>query len=494
MPHFFKLTKWGSLLALLMCLIIGGTQAQEAAPAVEITLPTYQGWISVAPDGRYFVDETGQGFVVIGENDAISWPGLNTLFEGTGPQATERYVEDLRAHGVTVSRIMMEYAQQVDSFMENPVGTFNDQVVAFWDAFIPMAEANGLYLLLTLYDTFWQSEYWDIYPYNGDAGGPCATRRDWLTGRACIDAQKNRWRFIIDRWGGSPSIFAWDLMNEIDIHWNATADEIGAYIDEMAQFVRDTQMERWGHTSLITVSSAAPQPDGSLGRLIYNSPSLDFATTHLYIGSIRAPNDPIFPGVTMGGGVLLSLQQIRDRRPYFDSESGPIDDWIARTDFDQEYHNNMSWAHLASCGAGTGMRWPYTNPHFILPELRQNLLAIARFASTIDWAQFRSENITQRVMVSDRRVLKAGCSDGQTAILWLLADRRNPANTVEIPGTVVTINQGFEAGNYRVQYWDTYTGDVLAEEVVSVQEGVFEFTVPDLGLALRSLAIAIHAD
>jgi hypothetical protein len=465
-------------------------RAQQIVVSPAVDLPTYQGMISVAPNGRYFVDEAGQGFVVIGQNDAISWPGLNTLFDGSAPEQTEAYVRDLRAHGVTVSRIMIEYAQQPESLLENPVGQFSEQVVAFWDAFIPMAEAHGLYLLLTPYDTFWQSDRWESYPYNSTMGGPCETRSEWLTGRDCIEAQKNRWRFIIDRWGGSPNIFAWDIMNEVELWWGNSNDEIAAYVDEMAAFVRAYETERWGRSRMLTVSSAAPTPDGALGQIIYNHPALDFANTHLYIGDINDPSDPYLPGAMMSGGVALSLERLREPRPYFDSESGPINDWIVNPRFDQEYHNNMSWAHLAACGAGTGMRWPYTNPHVILPELRDNLLAVARFAATIDWAAFASENMTRSILVSDRNILRAGCSDGEMGIVWMAADRRT--SEVQLPGNTLTISQIFADGEYLVEYWDTYSGEVLETTVTSAVDDAMTIVIPEFDQDVRSLALMIR--
>lgn len=476
------------LIPLFLLLVLMPLAAQEDDT---ITLPEYEGYISVSPNGRYFVDETGKGFIVIGQNDAISWPGLNTLLERSAPEQTEDYIRDLRAHGITVSRIMVEYAQQPESYLENPIGTFSDPVVTFWDDFIEMAEEHSLYLLLTPYDTFWQSDHWNSYPYNAEIGGPCETRRDWLTGEACIEAQKNRWRFMIDRWGDSPNIFAWDLMNEIDLWWGATNEEIETYITDMAAFVRDYEMEKWGKTHLLTTSSAAATPDGGLGLIIYGHPDLDFANTHLYIGDIMAPNDPIMPGPLMSGGVLLSLQQIRDDRPYFDSESGPIDDWIVNPEFDQEYHHNMSWAHLAACGAGSGMRWPYTNPHNILPELRDNLLGLARFASTIDWANFASENISGSIRVSDRKVFRVGCSDGETAIVWLLADRRQD-ETVTISGKTLTILEVFEDGEYTLEYWETYAGNQIQTETVTVEDEILEIVIPEFDEDMRDLALILR--
>lgn len=474
------------LLVLLLC-----SFQEMPLAAQDITLPTYQGYISVAPGGRYFVDEAGQGFIVIGQNDGVPWPGLSSLLHGA-PGPTETYIRDLRDHGINVSRVMIEYAQQPHTYLENPVGAFSESVTAFWDTFIELSEQHGLYLLLTPYDTFWQSHNWDAFPYNVTMGGPCETRRDWLRGRACIDAQKARWRYIIDRWGGSPNIFAWDIMNEIDIWWGSTMDEIEAYVDEMAAFVREYETERWGRTRLITVSSAAPVPEGALGRIIYRHSALDFANTHLYIGpDIRQPDNPIGAGPMMAGGVLRSLEAIDDNRPYFDSESGPIDRWIINPRFDQEYHHNMSWGHLAAGGAGSGMRWPYTDPHFILPELRDNLLALARFASTIDWANFPSRNISAEVQTSRREIIDAACSDGRTAIIWLLLDRRRNQD-VTFENASVTIRDVLEEGSYTVEFWETYEGYILQTVEARVVDGSLEITIPEFELDLKDLALIVR--
>lgn len=462
-----------------------------AQPAPEITLPQYQGHISVAPNGRYFVDEQGQGFLVIGQNDGVPWPGLSTLLNRVSPVATENYVRDLREHGITVSRVMIEYSQEPHTYLENPVGTFSDSMVQFWDDFIALAEEHGLYLLLTPYDTFWQARNWEGYPYSANMGGPCETKRDWLTDPACIEAQKNRWRFILEHWGRSPNIFAWDLMNEIDIWWDARPEEIEAYIEDMAAFVRETETALWGRSRLITVSSAAPIPDGHLGRIIYNHPALDFANTHLYIGEITDPLSTIGPAPVMAGGVVLSLEAIRDNRPYFDSESGPINNWIEDARFDAEYHHNMSWAHLAAGGAGSGMRWPYTTPHWILPEMRDNLLGLARVASTLNWADFNSRNVSPDVRASSRSILDVACSDGQTALIWLLLDTRQD-ETVTFTGTSITIRDVLKDGAYQVEFWETYEGNLLHTMEAQVQGGAVEVALPDLTDDLKDVAIIIR--
>ncbi|GAB4454379.1 MAG: hypothetical protein Kow00120_24240 [Anaerolineae bacterium] len=473
--------------------LLAAVPLPQEGPLTDITLPAYQGYISVAPGGRYFVDEAGQGFLVIGQNDGVPWPGLATLLNGVAPAATENYIKDLRAHGVTVSRVMIEYAQQPHTYLENPVGEFAPSVVQFWDDFIALAEAHGLYLLLTPYDTFWQNRNWDGYPYNANVGGPCASKRDWITGEACVSAQKARWRFILDRWGGSPNIFAWDILNEVDIWWGATAEEIDAYVTDMAAFIREVETARWGRAHMISVSSAAPVPEGALGRIIYSHPALDFANTHLYLGEIKKADNAVGPAAMMAGGVVRALEAIRDDRPYFDSESGPIDEWIFDVAFNQEYHHNMSWAHLAAGGAGSGMRWPYTDPHFILPELRDNLLGLARFAAGVDWAHFPSRNINPRIKIDRPDILRFGCSDGATAIVWLLRDTRQD-DAPALAGATVTLDGVLADGAYTVAFWETYAGNPLATVTVQVEDGALAVVIPDLGADLKDLALLVQPE
>lgn len=470
--------------------------ALQATPPAEasasVPLPSYRGMISVTKNGRYFQDEDGQGFLVIGQNDAVSWPGLGTLVDRLSPDSTEKYIVDLRAHGVTVSRVMIEYAQYQSNYLENPVGTFSPSMVQFWDDFIRLAEKHGLYLLLTPYDTFWQAKHWGSYPYNAALGGPCKTPRDWLTAPDCIAAQKTRWDFILKRWGNSPNIFAWDLMNEIDLWWGASAGQIDAYVTDMAAYIRKTEQAAWGRTRLITASSAAAIPVGTLAGIIYNHPALDFANTHLYVGSgVKAPKDAVELVPEIVGAVKLSLDAIKTPRPYFDSESGPIDHWIVDAALDAEYHHNLSWAHLASCGSGSGMRWPYTNPHWILPSMRDNLLGMTRFTATVDWTHFDSHNVTLKTRVSQPNVYKTGCADSDTAILWLLRDTRQP-NAPLFDGVDVELSETLADGAYVAEVWDTHAGRILQTVTVNATNGTLSIPLRAIDPGLKSVAIKIQ--
>jgi mannan endo-1,4-beta-mannosidase len=359
--------------------------------------------------------------------------------------------------------------------------------VRFWDEFIHLAERHGLYLLLTPYDTFWQVHHWANYSYQRVV----EHKHDWLTSPDSIAAHKQRWEFVIKRWGGSPNILAWDLMNEIELYWGATPEEIEAYITEMATFVRQLEVKTWGRTHMLTVSSASATPSGKLGNVIYNHPELDFANTHLYVGlGIRAPIDAIEGAEEMIDGVQLSLQAIHRTRPYLDTESGPIDQWISDLTLDQKYHHHLSWAHLISGGAGSGMRWPYTQPHWLLPEFRQNLLGLARFATAVDWVNFNSRPING-LRLGKPGILKTGCTDGKTALLWLLRDTRLE-NPPSLSGVHVHIPYVLTDGEYQVELWETTHGILFDQLTAQVTYGKTAFALPELPSELDDIALILR--
>jgi hypothetical protein len=92
-------------------------------------------WIQMIPPepgqspAPYFMTEDGQRWAPIGQNDSISWPELKGLFRRKDLASAERYLDLLAAHGVTVLRLMMEYAQFTSRYFERPVGRYQPDMV-----------------------------------------------------------------------------------------------------------------------------------------------------------------------------------------------------------------------------------------------------------------------------------------------------------------------------------------------------------------------------
>lgn len=461
-------------------------------------------WIRVSPGSPYFETEAGAPWTPIGQNDAISWVELAPLWQRRNLPAVERHLRRLRAHGVTVLRLMLEYADFRNRYLEEPCGTFVPDMVRLWDDLFTLCETVGLRIMLTPFDTFWTWVRWWRHPYNARNGGPLASRSRLLL---CPDARaaiKARLTFAATRWGGSGALFAWDLWNEIHpAHAEDTADNFPEFIHDVSDHVRRLETRLYGRAHPQTVSLFGPELEWrahmSLKDPVFRHPDLHFASLHIYgTGPIDDPADTVGAALVTGKIVRMALAEIADMRPFLDSEHGPIhthkDKRITLTQaFDDEYFRHMQWAHLASGGAGGGMRWPNRKPHVLTAGMRRAQRATAGFLDLVDWPRFRRVNLNEEIAVSHPGLAVFGCGDEAQAVVWLLR-----TDTVGRHGRVakgaaairprVTV-PGLAPGSYTVRAWDTRLGRPAGEEFAVAGEGGLVFETPpfaaDLALAVR---------
>jgi len=448
--------------------------------------------IRVAPGGRYFETSHGDPFLFIGPNDAISWPGLAGLYRRRDPAAAEAYLERLAASGVTVLRLMLEYAHRDGWYFERPFGTFNPILVRLWDDLLAACARHGIRVLLTPWDTFWMARRWGRHPYNAANGGPARSPGDFFTQEPVIEATLDRFRFVVERWGGTGTIAAWDLFNEIHPHWGGTPAQQSDVIARLAAGVREIERAAWGFTRPQTVSIFGPAPSEEYEELILRHPSLDFATTHIYQGAIDHPQDTTGPALTMAGWVRHALARTKSARPFTDTEHGPIHLFNDHRKmlpelFDDEYERHLMWAHLASGGAGSGMRWPARHPHLLTPGMLGALSSLAGFARLIDWRPFAPRDIGGDVTVQ-AGVCVFGCRDDRQAVLWLLRDTRLGNSAAGDFGEVRL--RGLAPGLYEVTPWRTAAGTAEATQLCAVAPAGgltvrLPFEAADVALAVR---------
>lgn len=465
-------------------------------------------WITCRPGLPYFVEETGASWTPIGANDAVSWPDLAPLFRRRDLPAVERHLHWLAQHGVTCIRLMLEYAQGQHRYLERTTGRFAPNMVRLWDDLFAMLERSGLRVLLTPYDTFFMWIRWRHHPYNAKNGGPCRSRRQWLTCPRMREAVKGRLAFASDRWGSSGALFAWDIWNEIHpAHGGDDPAALAPFIADISGFLREREVGRYGRAHLQTVSIFGPELINHPATVepIFRHPSLDFASTHLYEkGTIDDPRDTISPAVATGRLMAAAVREASDLRPVHDSEHGPIYRFKDRRvtlpeAFDDEYFRHMQWAHLASGGAGGGMRWPNRHPHVLTAGMRRAQHALAKFVPLIDWNSFRRRNLSDELGCADNSLALFGCGDDNQALVWLLStgplspDRRLAARK---PRPVTITMPGLADGRYRVAFFSTEHGVVLDSTTEQARDGTLTFTAQvakDLAVAITPAGQAITA-
>lgn len=459
------------------------------ARADPVTLP----WVQVAPGAPYFIAD-GAPWTPIGHNDAISWDNLRGLFRRRDLAAVEAHLRMLVEHGVTVLRLMIEYAQVRHRYLERPAGVFVPAMVRLWDDLFAICERVGMRLLLTPVDTFWMWLHWRHHPWNTANGGPLPNMREALLCPATRTAIKARLTFMVERWGGSGALFAWDLWNEIHpAQANDSADCFGEFIADLSQHVRTLERRRYGRTHPQTVSLFGPelwlQPHLDLAEPIFRHPDLDFATIHIYRhGALDNPRTTVGPAVAMGEVVRDCLAETPPGRPFLDTEHGPIHSFKDKKKtlpeaFDDELFRHTAWSHFASGGVGGGMRWPNRHPHVLTPGMHRAQAAMAAFLPLVDWTSFRRRNLNAEVKATGFHTF--ACGDEAQAIVWLLRrrgiapDGRLPANIAALPVEVSV--PGRADGAYQVTGFDTAAGRVVESFPAEATAGSLSFRPSPIG-------------
>lgn len=423
-------------------------------------------WIKTYPGHSWFFTETGDSWIPIGQNDAITWPDLKGLFQNKNPTQAEDYFKMLHDHGVNCMRLMMEYCHTENRYLENPAGNFQPNMIRLWDDLFALAERYRIHFLLTPFDTFWMKRRWKFHPYNKKNGGPCSTTTQWLLSPEMRASIKNRFAFFTERWGASGIVFGWDLWNEIHpAHARNEVTRLSHYIEDIGEFVRKKEIELFGRAHLQTVSfyGTSLLNNHHIASMALRHPALDFATIHFYDEpAIDRPKNTIDAAIITGKLTREVLSEINDNRPFFDTEHGPIFTFnnkriTLNEKFDDEYYHNMQWSHFASGGAGGGMRWPYRHPHTLTAGMRKRQHSLSKFVQLIEWKLFRRDSLNQEITLSNEHIIPFSCGDEEQAIIWLL--RNNPASAGS-----ETLKIKFAIDNrYDVLFWNTMTGKMINE-------------------------------
>jgi len=368
------------------------TQLGESLVTANVQTEDY---VQAMPGGRYFVHADGKPFIPIGYNHNPDWAKFdeaNPWSDRYEPELPDQYMAHLKESGVNVIRMMIETPPSGN--LEDPIGTFSPEHVRWIDTVFLAARKHGIKLIVTPWDTFWMNRRWETTPYNPDNGGLVHKRIDFITSAEVRKQQKRRLQYIVDRWGNTGTIFSWELLNEADLWWGADAAQLTQWVDDMTVFVRTYEQKRWGRNHMLSVSFAEAMPKGEMAHLAFTAPRLDYATTHLYIGVSKAPTEAVGPALAIEQGVRYAVNQIGGQNtPFMDTENGPIDKWIADPVLDAEVFHNMTWAHLASGGAGSGFRWPYRHPHHLTEGMLLHLKHLSAFVDQVDWKALSGDRV-----------------------------------------------------------------------------------------------------
>jgi hypothetical protein len=256
----------------------------------------------------------------------------------------------------------------------NGLGRYDAQASWRVDYILDLARTRNVRVMLALLSfnsVDAQGEYasWKNSVYNRANGGPCATPRDFFTNAEAKRLFKRRLRYLVARWGWSPSVLSWEFWNEVDLATGHDSAEAAAWHVEMAKYLRG--IDPWRH--LITTSCADSNGDRALDSL----PQMDYVQTHSY-GS---------------HDVVATIEQVTSQKlaaydkPHYFGEFGA--DVYGKEDYRDadgiNLHNGL-WSSVCSGSAGSAMIWWWDN--YVEPrDLYHHFAHLAAFVAEVDWGR-----------------------------------------------------------------------------------------------------------
>jgi len=349
------------------------------------------GFVRMSANPRYFAFDSGQPYFPIGENLAWALDNQGGIF------AYERWLDRLNAAGANYARLNIDVPWFIGLDWPGPVGNYDGAQVAAWrlDTILEMAEARGIYLQLVL---IWHQGYaenpgdaelttsWAENPYNSANGGP-------LNGPSAIffdaTARKllhQRLRYIVARWGYSPQIFAWDVVDEIDMMTGYTPSRSDPWLVDLVDYLR--QIDPYRH--LVTAGTRETTIP------LWDAAALDFAQFSFY------QSDPVAGALNTLGDVAA-----RANRPVL-LTAFSLDLSAAPTDADPEglHVRDMLWAAALSGSAGGAMPW-WWDSYIDQQNLYALFTPLAQFAQTVPWTAPNLQPVEAALVAPDASVYTA---------------------------------------------------------------------------------------
>jgi hypothetical protein len=346
------------------------------------------GFIRVGANKRYFQYTDGQTYFPIGHNLKWSWDEVGGLY------AYRDWLRQLSESGGNYARLFIDEPWFIGLEWDTPAGDYRgagaQTAAARLDAVLEAAAEYGVKLQLvllwhqslTVYKgtpvnppaTFPRPDInadWDNNPYNILYGGPIGGPAVFFFNDQAKELFRRRLRYIVSRWGYSPDIFAWEVIDEIDGTAEYDSQVSAKWLNDTASYLKE--LDQQGH--LVTVGSAA------YDALVASTPPLDFTTTQVFQ---RRPIETVSDQTTL---VVDAIRRNLDTNPIPNLlTSYSLNPWYEPTEDDPQgaHFQDTLWASVLSGAGGAGASdWWDT---YVIPQgLQQYYAPVASFVSGIDW-------------------------------------------------------------------------------------------------------------
>ncbi|HYG74004.1 MAG TPA: cellulase family glycosylhydrolase [Planctomycetota bacterium] len=407
-------------------------------------------------DGRQLELQDGSPFFIFGQN--VCWA-----------QTWKPYLEKIKAYGGNTCRIWLcpwglNLERQTDP------GTYDLKEAERIDELLEEAEATGVRIIFCFTFHGMNGGEWWRSPYNQANGGPCARPQDFFSDWRAKRQFKRLLSYAASRWGCSPALLSWELINEMDLARFDNPDDVGAWSREMAGHLKSVDV----HNHLVTTSSTnvSFQPD------LWNDGRIDFISVHGYGTDVPAlVQHYLSPFRSVLKPVVLAE---------FGGGTEPADDI---PDKDGARLQASLWLTACSPNAGLALPW-WWDTYIEARNLYPVLASAGRFIAGDDRRERYSEWVRKPLGGGAEA---AGIMDSQGARLYVY--NSGWIKTPESRGAALLAAatplelSGMIDGAYKIEFWDAKEGKIFASSEVVSREGLLRLELPQ-----RAMEFGIKVD
>ncbi len=456
---------------------------ESAAVHLRVTRSANHGFVRVHPaNPRYFAFDDGSFFFPIGLN--MGW------WSGAGDALTDykKWLTPFAANGGNTIRVWMASWSFGLEWDDTPLGDYENRLRQAWllDQAFRMADERDVYVILVLLNACdfseWTGCQWRSNPYKATQGGPLGTPGEFATDPVARAYFQRRLNYIVNRWGYSPNLLAWEWWNEVNL--SAIPDEaLVPWLQEMTSYLRSRDVNRHMTTNSYAIRYLSP---------IWQMPEIDVIQRHEYADQVRSTDRDL---AARAPDDFRILSESAPPKPILLGEFGyaaaAYGDDVERTGI--HFHNGI-WATTFAGYAGSGMYW-YWDVYIEANRLWSHYRGLQRFLDGVDLTRYQPFAPLE-ISGSDGGPAQAvGLGlRGDHVLVWLRSNAYTVQASIDAqqrgeadpflysPAPVRNLTltlKDMDGGTYIVRWYDPQSGKWLDEVAVTAEGGALSIPVPE---------------
>ncbi len=505
----------------------------SAFTVVESEKP-FHGFVRVAKDRRHFEFDDGSFFYPIGpclrspsdtripyDSPKFSRDSIDKLGK-RGTFQYDVYFDAFGKAGISWARVWMcswwgalEWRRDWPGYQG--LGRYNLANAWRMDYVVDLAEKKNIRLNLAVTNhgqfTLNIDTEWENNPYNAKLGGPLAAPCEIFTRGEAKFNHQNKLRYIAARYGHSPAVMAFALFSEIEfteeyerslnisrqgrtrLLADLPAPNIENWHAEMASFLKSIDPNR----HLVTTHFSHPER----GESTLKVPEIDIATSNAY-----SAFEELASGACDASAALHDFWEGNEdgtvrgfhhfSKPSLVEEQGRH--WMgvletgretnSKAELDADLHAGLWGSMVVPLGGATGYWW-WLHIHF--DNRYADYSALTKFMEGEDFRPIGDEPPMKTVFRSLGKSMLLGraMKSDRRMYVWIYHQKTplGDEEPEEVSNATMNIG-GLRPGKYRVEFWNTYTGELIGSQNIEFTKDTKNVEV-NLPAVKRDIALKI---